>query len=42
MKYELMFKGMRLVDEDRDAVRNNTERVLKKYKTMLKGELKDG
>ena len=38
MRYEIMFKGMKLVDEDRETAMSRTKRILQAYSDKLKNE----
>ena len=38
MRYEIMFKGMKLIDEDRETAKNRTRRILQAYSDKLKNE----
>ena len=38
MRYEIMFKGMKLVDEDRETAKSRTRRILQFYSDKLKKE----
>ena len=38
MRYEIMFKGMKLIDEDRETAKSRTRRILQVYSDKLKKE----
>ena len=38
MRYEIMFKGMKFVDEDRETAKSRTRRILQAYSDKLKNE----
>lgn len=38
MRYEIMFKGMKLIDEDRETAKSRTRRILQAYRDKLKNE----
>ena len=38
MRYEIMFKGMKLIDEDRETAKSRTRRILQAYSDKLKKE----
>ena len=38
MRYEIMFKGMKLIDEDRETAKSRTRRIPQAYSDKLKNE----
>ena len=38
MRYEIMFKGMKLIDEDRETAKSRTRWILQAYSDKLKNE----
>ena len=38
MRYEIIFKGMKLVDEDQETAKSRTRRILQAYSDKLKNE----
>ena len=38
MRYEIIFKGMKLVDEDQETAKGRTKRILQVYSDKLKKE----
>ena len=38
MRYEIMFKGMKFVDEDRETAKSRTRQILQVYSDKLKKE----
>ena len=38
MRYEIMFKGMKLIDEDRETAKSRTRLILQVYSDKLKKE----
>ena len=38
MRYEIMFKGMKLIDEDRETTKSRTRQILQVYSDKLKKE----